>query len=178
MKSLRFAIPLIIFIGLMLLMLKGLWQDPKLVDSPLIGKPVPDFSLPELLDPSKSVEPEQFLGQVWLLNVWGSWCPECWREHGYLEQLSTRHGLTVVGINWRDETADALDMLRRAGNPYTAIGVDPETTAVLDLGVYGAPESYLIDKRGIIRFKQVGAVTPQLWNSELEALVKRLRSEG
>ncbi len=178
MKSLRFAIPLIIFIGLMLLMLKGLWQDPKLVDSPLIGKPVPDFSLPELLDPSKSVEPEQFLGEVWLLNVWGSWCPECWREHGYLEELSTRHGLTVVGINWRDETADALDMLRQAGNPYTAIGVDPETTAVLDLGVYGAPESYLIDKQGIIRFKQVGAVTPQLWNSELEVLVKRLRSEG
>jgi cytochrome c biogenesis protein CcmG/thiol:disulfide interchange protein DsbE len=178
MKSLRYAIPLIIFLALLGLMFKGLYQDPKLVDSPLIGKPVPDFSLPELLDPSKTVEPEQFLGEVWLLNVWGSWCPECWREHGYLEQLSTRHGLTVVGINWRDETADAVDMLRRAGNPYTAIGVDPETRAVLDLGVYGAPESYLIDKQGIIRFKQVGAVTPQLWNSELEALVKRLESEG
>ncbi|MEJ2307928.1 MAG: DsbE family thiol:disulfide interchange protein [Gammaproteobacteria bacterium] len=178
MKSLRYVIPLVIFLALLGLMYKGLYQDPKLVNSPLIGKQVPDFSLPELLDPSKSVEPEQFLGQVWLLNVWGSWCPECWREHGYLKQLSTRHGLTVVGINWRDETADAVDMLRRAGNPYTAIGVDPETTAVLDLGVYGAPESYLIDKQGIIRFKQVGAVTPQLWNSELEALVKRLQSEG
>ena len=82
--------------------------------------------------------------------------------------------MTIVGINWRDETADALDMLRRAGNPYTAIGVDPDTTAVLDLGVYGAPESYLIDKQGVIRFKQLGAITPALWNSELEALVKRL----
>jgi cytochrome c biogenesis protein CcmG/thiol:disulfide interchange protein DsbE len=178
MKSLRFAIPLIIFIGLMLLMFKGLWQDPKLVSSPLIDKPIPHFSLPELLDPAKTVEPEQFKGKVWLLNVWGSWCPECWREHGYLEVLSQREGLTIVGINWRDETADALGMLREAGNPYTAIGVDPDTTAVLDLGVYGAPESYLIDKQGVIRFKQVGAVTPELWEKELGALVSQLEAEG
>jgi cytochrome c biogenesis protein CcmG/thiol:disulfide interchange protein DsbE len=178
MKSLRFAIPLIIFTGLMLLMFKGLWQDPKLVSSPLIDKPIPHFSLPELLDPAKTVEPEQFKGKVWLLNVWGSWCPECWREHGYLEVLSQREGLTIVGINWRDETADALGMLREAGNPYTAIGVDPDTTAVLDLGVYGAPESYLIDKQGVIRFKQVGAVTPELWENELGALVRKLEAEG
>jgi cytochrome c biogenesis protein CcmG/thiol:disulfide interchange protein DsbE len=178
MKSLRYAIPLIIFIGLMLLMFKGLWQDPKLVSSPLIDKPIPHFSLPELLDPAKTVEPEQFKGKVWLLNVWGSWCPECWREHGYLEVLSQREGLTIVGINWRDETADALGMLREAGNPYTAIGVDPDTTAVLDLGVYGAPESYLIDKQGVIRFKQVGAVTPELWENELAALVRKLEAEG
>ncbi len=178
MKSLRYAIPLIIFIGLMLLMFKGLWQDPKLVSSPLIDKPIPHFSLPELLDPAKTVEPGQYKGKVWLLNVWGSWCPECWREHGYLEQLSQREGLTIVGINWRDETADALGMLREAGNPYTAIGVDPDTTAVLDLGVYGAPESYLIDKQGVIRFKQVGAVTPELWEKELGALVSQLEAEG
>ncbi len=178
MKSLRYAIPLIIFIGLMLLMFKGLWQDPKLVSSPLIDKPIPRFSLPELLDPAQTVEPEQFKGKVWLLNVWGSWCPECWREHGYLEVLSQREGLTIVGINWRDETADALGMLREAGNPYTAIGVDPDTTAVLDLGVYGAPESYLIDKQGVIRFKQVGAVTPELWENELGALVRKLEAEG
>lgn len=178
MKSLRYAIPLIIFIGLMLLMFKGLWQDPKLVSSPLIDKPIPHFSLPELLDPAKTVEPGQYKGKVWLLNVWGSWCPECWREHGYLEQLSQREGLTIVGINWRDETADAVAMLREAGNPYTAIGVDPDTTAVLDLGVYGAPESYLIDKQGVIRFKQVGAVTPELWEKELGALVSQLEAEG
>ena len=146
--------------------------------TPLIGKPIPHFSLPELLDPVKTVEPEQFRGKVWLLNVWGSWCPECWREHGYLEMLSQREGLTIVGINWRDETADAVAMLREAGNPYTAIGVDPDTTAVLDLGVYGAPESYLIDKQGVIRFKQVGAVTPELWDNQLSALVSQLESEG
>ncbi len=134
--------------------------------------------MPELLDPVKTVEPEQFRGKVWLLNVWGSWCPECWREHGYLEMLSQREGLTIVGINWRDETADAVAMLREAGNPYTAIGVDPDTTAVLDLGVYGAPESYLIDKQGVIRFKQVGAVTPELWDNQLSALVSQLESEG
>lgn len=178
MKSLRYVIPLIIFLGLVFLMLKGLNLDPKLVESPLIGKPIPQFSLPELLDSSKTVEPDQFKGKVWLLNVWGSWCPECWREHGYLEELAKSQSLTVVGINWRDEKADAISMLNRAGNPYAAIGVDPETTAILDLGVYGAPESYLIDKKGIIRFKQVGAITPQLWNEELAVLVKQLEGEG
>jgi cytochrome c biogenesis protein CcmG/thiol:disulfide interchange protein DsbE len=177
MKSLRYAVPLVIFLGLIVLMLKGLQQDPKLVTSPLIDKPIPHFSLPELLDPSKTVTPEQYKGKVWLLNVWGSWCPECWREHGYLEVLAKEHGLTVVGINWRDEKAEALGMLKRAGNPYTAIGVDPETTAVLDLGVYGAPESYLIDKKGIIRFKEVGAINPVLWKETLGPLVKRLEEE-
>lgn len=177
MKSMRYVVPLLIFIALVALLLKGLSQDPKLVSSPLIDKPVPHFSLPELLDSTKRVEPEQFRGKVWLLNVWGSWCPECWREHGYLKELATRHGLTVVGINWRDETADAISMLKQAGNPYTAIGVDPGTTAALDLGVYGAPESYLIDKKGIIRFKQVGAVNPVLWEEELAELVKRLQGE-
>ncbi|MEN8214007.1 MAG: DsbE family thiol:disulfide interchange protein [Pseudomonadota bacterium] len=177
MKSMRYLLPLLIFTALVALLLKGLGQDPKLVTSPLIDKPIPHFSLPELLDSTKRVEPEQFRGKVWLLNVWGSWCPECWREHGFLEELAKGHGLTVVGLNWRDETADAVSMLRQAGNPYTAIGVDPETTAVLDLGVYGAPESYLIDKKGVIRFKQVGAVTAALWEEELAPLIKRLEGE-
>jgi cytochrome c biogenesis protein CcmG/thiol:disulfide interchange protein DsbE len=112
------------------------------------------------------------------LNVWGSWCPECWREHGYLEQLAKQEGLTIVGLNWRDETADALGMLRRAGNPYAAIGVDPESSAAMDLGVYGAPESFVIDKQGIIRYKHVGSITPTLWKEELSPLVKRLEGEA
>lgn len=177
MKSLRYILPLLIFAALLALMFMGLSQDPKLVSSPLIDKPVPDFSLPELLDSTKRVEPEQFKGKVWLLNVWGSWCPSCWQEHGYLEELAKRHGLMIVGINWRDEAADAISMLKQAGNPYTAIGVDPDTTVALDLGVYGAPESYLIDKKGIIRFKHVGAVNPALWEEELAVLVKRLEGE-
>ena len=177
MKSMRYILPLLLFTALLVLMFMGLSQDPKLVSSPLINKPVPHFSLPELLDPTKRVEPEQFRGKVWLLNVWGSWCPSCWQEHGYLEELATRHGLTIVGINWRDQTEDAISMLKQAGNPYTAIGVDPESEAALDLGVYGAPESYLIDKKGIIRFKHVGAVNPALWEEELATLVKRLEGE-
>jgi len=177
MKSMRYVVPLLIFLALVALLLKGLSQDPKLVSSPLIDKPVPHFSLPELLDSTKRVEPEQFRGKVWLLNVWGSWCPSCWQEHAYLEELAKNHGLTIVGINWRDEAADAISMLKQAGNPYTAIGVDPDTTAALDLGVYGAPESYLIDKKGVIRFKHVGAVDSALWDEELAALVKRLEGE-
>ncbi len=156
-------------------------RDPgfaRKIPSPLIDKPIPAFALPELLDPSKTVSPEQFLGQVWVLNVWGSWCPECWREHGYLEQLAKREGLTIVGLNWRDETSEAQGMLRRAGNPYTAIAVDPESSAAVDLGVYGAPESFVIDKQGIIRFKHVGSITPTLWDEQLRPLIQRLEGDA
>jgi cytochrome c biogenesis protein CcmG/thiol:disulfide interchange protein DsbE len=156
-------------------------RDPgfaRKIPSPLVDKPVPEFALPELLDPAQSVSPARFAGQVWLLNVWGSWCPECWREHGYLERLSREEGLVIVGLNWRDERADALDMLRQAGNPYTAIGVDPHSDAAVDLGVYGAPESFLIDKRGTIRFKHIGSITPELWREVLGPLVRELEAES
>lgn len=155
-------------------------RDPgfaRKIPSPLVDKPIPAFELPDLLDPARSVSPAQFAGRVWLLNVWGSWCPECWREHGYLERLAEDRGLLIVGLNWRDERAEALDMLRRAGNPYAAIGVDPDSDAAVDLGVYGAPESFLIDKQGVIRYKHVGAITPELWQAELGPLVKRLEAE-
>jgi cytochrome c biogenesis protein CcmG/thiol:disulfide interchange protein DsbE len=162
----------------------GIWmaqRDPgftRKIPSPLVDKPIPPFELPELLDPTRTVSPAQFKGQVWLLNVWGSWCPECWKEHGYLERLAKQEGLTIVGLNWRDAKADALAMLQRAGNPYSAIGVDPKSDAAVDLGVYGAPESFLIDKQGIIRYKHVGAITPSLWQQELAPLVDRLNAES
>ena len=156
-------------------------RDPgftRKIPSPLIGKPLPDFSLPELRDPTKTVSPAQFKGQVWLLNVWGSWCPECWREHRYLEQLAESQQLTIVGLNWRDDHTNALDMLRQAGNPYVAIGVDSDSDAAVDLGVYGAPESFLIDKLGIVRLKHVGALNPEVWRDQFLPLVSLLRSES
>jgi cytochrome c biogenesis protein CcmG/thiol:disulfide interchange protein DsbE len=155
-------------------------RDPEFarkLPSVMVDKPIPVFDLPELLDPDQRVSPTQFRGQVWLLNVWGSWCPECWREHGYLEILAKQYGLTIVGLNWRDAKADALDMLQRAGNPYAAIGVDPESDVAVDLGVYGAPESFVIDKQGVIRYKHVGAITPALWQETLQPLIRRLEAE-
>ncbi len=152
-------------------------KDPgftRAIPSPLIGKPAPEFALPDLLDAGKTVRPSDYKGQVWLLNVWGSWCPECWKEHPYLDVLHREHGVTIVGLNWRDERADALNMLNKSGNPYTAIAVDPHSAAAVDWGVYGAPETFVVDKQGIIQRKYTGAVTPDIWEHELEPLLKQL----
>ncbi|MGB1111434.1 MAG: DsbE family thiol:disulfide interchange protein [Gammaproteobacteria bacterium] len=169
-------IPLGIFILLAVLLGVGLTLNPREVPSPLIDKPAPDFALPDLNDPKKIITASAMQGQVWFLNVWGSWCPECWREHGYLEELTKESGIPIVGLNWRDDKADALNMLQRAGNPYIAIPFDPEGRVAIDWGVYGAPETFVIDKQGMIRFKHVGSVTPELWNETLKPLVAKLKA--
>lgn len=175
---------LIGFLVVALVLTAGIYiaqRDPgftRAIPSPLIDKPAPAFSLPELLDPSRNVSPADYLGKVWLLNVWGSWCPECWKEHPYLATLSHEKGVLVVGLNWRDDRADALNMLRRAGNPYTAIAVDPQSSAAVDWGVYGAPETFVVDKKGVIRRKFVGAINPRIWEQELSPLLQQLAAEN
>lgn len=175
---------LIGFLVVALLLVTGIYmasRDPgftRAIPSPLIGKPAPAFALPDLLEPQRTVSPADYLGKVWLLNVWGSWCPECWKEHGYLEQLVREHGVLLVGLNWRDEPQDAVNMLRRAGNPYAAIAADPKSSAAVDWGVYGAPETFVIDKQGVIRHKHVGAITPQVWQAEIRPLLQQLAGEG
>jgi len=156
-------------------------RDPgfaRKLPSVLIGKQVPEFKLRELLDPTRTVSPDHYKGKVWLLNVWGSWCRECWREQGYLTELAQQQKLVIVGIDWRDQAPDARDMLNRAGNPYVAIGVDPHSDAVVDLGVYGAPETFVIDKKGVIRHKVIGAVTPEVWETQVAPLIRRLEAES
>ena len=165
------AIPLVIFLlmaGLFLFVLNKINQgeyNPRDIPTEFIGKPVPAFDLPNLLDATDRVSPADYKGQVWLLNVWGTWCAECWREHENLIALS-RRGVPIVGINWRDDADEAKTMLRENGNPFKEVGFDPKSDAVIDLGVYGAPETFLVDENGMIREKHKGALNAQAWQSK------------
>ncbi|MEN8174202.1 MAG: DsbE family thiol:disulfide interchange protein [Pseudomonadota bacterium] len=168
----RFLIPLGLFLVLVGLFYFTLMQidegeyNPRDIPTEFIGRTAPEFSLPDLLEPTTQVSPSIFKGKAWLLNVWGTWCPECWREHEYLVQLATREGVTIVGLNWRDDAAEAKAMLGRLGNPFTAIPFDPDSNAAIDWGVYGAPETFLIDAEGVIREKHKGAIDPQVWSEK------------
>jgi cytochrome c biogenesis protein CcmG/thiol:disulfide interchange protein DsbE len=161
----RFLIPLAVFLALMGLLYFGLGQDPRDVPSVLIDTKAPEFSLPDLFDPEKTVDSASMRGQVWLLNVWGTWCPECWREHEYLIHLAKTEGIPIVGIDWRDDPEEARKFLQRKGNPFVAVGTDPESKAIMNFGVYGAPETFLIDAQGFIRLKHTGAMSPEVWRT-------------
>jgi cytochrome c biogenesis protein CcmG/thiol:disulfide interchange protein DsbE len=113
-----------------------------------------------------------------LINVWGTWCPECWKEHAFLNRLSKEEGVTLVGIDWRDEREEAKAFLAKKGNPFVAVGFDPESEAIMDWGVYGAPETFVIDKQGMIRKKHTGPLYPQIWESEFKPLLKQLEAES
>ena len=170
----RFLIPLGVFLGLVVLLGVGLTLDPRDVPSVLIDKKASEFSLPDLFDSGKRVDSATMKGQVWLVNVWGTWCPECWREHDFLLYLAKQEKVPIIGIDWRDEDAEAINFLREKGNPFLAVGIDPESKAVMDLGVYGAPETFLLDKQGVIRKKHKGAMTPQVWREEFKPLIEKL----
>jgi cytochrome c biogenesis protein CcmG/thiol:disulfide interchange protein DsbE len=143
--------------------------NPRDVPTQFIGRTAPEFVLPDLMDPSRSVSPSDMAGKVWLLNVWGTWCPECWKEHEYLIHLAKRKQVPIVGINWRDDAAEAKAMLARLGNPFLMIGFDPNSNAAIDWGVYGAPETFLIDAEGVVREKHTGAVTPKVWDEKFKS---------
>ena len=177
-RSLRFLAPLIIFVGLALLLVWGLGSDPHKVPSPLVGKPVPKFELPTLKDPSRTVTDQDLLGKVSLVNVWGSWCVSCRAEHGELMRIAQEDGFQIVGLNWKDETADAIGMLRRYGDPYAYSAYDYSGRAGIDWGVYGAPETFIVDRQGTIRYKQIGPITEQVWRETLRPLVETLKTEG
>jgi cytochrome c biogenesis protein CcmG/thiol:disulfide interchange protein DsbE len=170
----RFLIPLVLFLALAALLGVGLKLDPRDVPSVLIDKKASEFSLADLFDPEKRVESAAMKGRVWMVNVWGTWCPECWREHDFLLYLARVEKFPIVGIDWRDDREEALKFLRDKGNPFIAVGMDPESNAIMDLGVYGAPETFLIDKQGVIRKKHKGAMTLQVWRDEFKPLIEQL----
>ncbi len=167
-KSLRFLLPLGLFIGLAALLFYGLKLDPRKVPSPLVGKPVPQFVLPTLEDPDRTVSDADLRGKVSLVNVWASWCVSCRAEHAQLMRLSrTLKGVQIFGLNWKDQAEDALRMLRLSGNPYVVNAYDPENQVGIDWGVYGAPETFLVDQQGIICYKQIGPIGPDTWAQDL-----------
>jgi len=173
-----FILPALVLLFLIGLFARGLFLDPTKVQSPLIGKPAPKFSLPGLYDPAKRLDQGVFLGQVSLLNVWGAWCVACQEEHPVLVDLAKRKLLPIYGLDYHDDRAAALAMLDKGGDPYTAILDDVSGDVAIDWGVYGAPETFLIDKHGIIRDKFIGPITPELIEKKLVPEVAALQAEA
>jgi len=165
-SSVKFFLPILIFATLVGTFYAGLYNDPTLVHSPLIGKPAPAFDLPSLHDPDKRITREDLLGQVSLVNVWASWCPGCAQEHAMLLQIAEQGQVPILGLDWKDTDQAAKQWLQQRGNPYVEVAVDRDNITGINWGVYGAPETFLIDQNGIIQYKHIGPLTQEIWEQE------------
>jgi cytochrome c biogenesis protein CcmG, thiol:disulfide interchange protein DsbE len=171
----RFLLPLGVFVVLAVFLGIGLTRDPREVPSPLIDKPAPAFTLRELHAPAKSLSATDLKGQVWLLNVWASWCVSCREEHPLLVELGRANVVPIYGLNYKDKPDAAMAWLGEMGNPYKASIVDGDGRVGIDYGVYGVPETFVIDREGIVRYKQIGPVTPQALKEKILPLVRKLQ---
>ena len=170
----KLLIPLAIFVGICVFLLAGLFRNPREVPSPLIDKPAPVFTLAQLHDPAKSLGSADMKGQVWLLNVWASWCVACRQEHPLLVELAKAKIVPLVGLNYKDKPAEAKAWLADLGDPYSVSVMDRDGRVGIDYGVYGVPETFVIDKQGTIRYKQIGPVTPDVLQKKIIPLVREL----
>lgn len=170
----RYLLPLLVFVVMAGFLAIGLKLDPREVPSPLIGKPAPAFDLPQLAAPDQRLAAKDLRGQVWLLNVWASWCVACRQEHPLLVEVAKTGQLKLYGLNYKDKRDDALGWLDRYGNPYLKSVSDTDGLVGIDYGVYGVPETFVIDKQGVIRYKQIGPVTPEALRDKLLPLVAQL----
>jgi len=175
MKRWRWSIPFAIFVVLVAFLWVGLSRDPSVVPSPLLGKPAPAFRLAQLHKPGEWLQNDDLKGKVWLLNVWASWCVSCRVEHPLLLQLARTNLVPVYGLDYKDKPDQALAWLAQNGDPYTSSIVDPDGRVGIDYGVYGVPETFLIDKAGVIRYKQIGPLTPEALNEKILPLVRELQ---
>ncbi|MDO9096005.1 MAG: DsbE family thiol:disulfide interchange protein [Rubrivivax sp.] len=173
---LKFLLPLALFAAIVAFLAVGLGLNPREVPSPLIGKPAPAFALPRLDDPNQKVSREDLLGQVWMLNVWASWCAPCREEHPLVIDIARRQLVPVYGLNYKDAGPAARSWLASLGNPYRANLVDADGRVGIDFGVYGVPETFIIDRQGVIRLKHVGALTPDVVRKRIEPLLKELNA--
>lgn len=170
----RFLLPLAVFCVLVVFLGVGLGLNPREVPSPLIGKPAPMFKLPQLHEGGKTISQRDLLGQVWLLNVWASWCVSCRQEHPVLMELARSGAVPIYGLDYKDNREEGIAWLRQYGNPYVLSAVDAEGRIGIDYGVYGVPETFLIDKTGVIRHKHIGPLTPEVVQKKLMPLLKEL----
>lgn len=170
----RFLWPLGIFAALVALLGVGLTLNPREVPSPLINKPAPHFELPQLHEPARTITEKDLLGKVWMLNVWASWCVSCREEHPVLLDLAKSGAVPIYGLNYKDKRADGLAWLKNMGDPYQLSAFDAAGRVGIDYGVYGVPETYVIDKRGVIRYKRIGPVTAEILKEKILPLVQEL----
>ncbi|MCW5659845.1 MAG: DsbE family thiol:disulfide interchange protein [Burkholderiaceae bacterium] len=178
MKSLRFIIPLAIFLVLVGFLAAGLKLDPRAVPSPLIGKPAPSFTLPRLDDPATQLQRDAMLGKAWVLNVWASWCGPCRDEHPHIVAFARTKRAPLIGLNYKDKRDDAQAWLRQLGDPYDLSLSDLDGRVGINFGVYGVPETFVIDKAGVIRFKHVGPMTAEILQQRVVPLLKELTNDG
>ena len=171
----RFLFPLVAFVVLAGFLAAGLRLNPREVPSPLIGKPVPSFRLAQLHASDKFIAAEDMRGKVWLLNVWASWCVSCRQEHPVLIDLNQQKKITIIGLNYKDDRAAAMTWLtQHGGDPYLVSAVDADGRVGIDFGVYGVPETFLIDKNGVIRYKHIGPVTAEALKEKILPMAEEL----
>ena len=170
----KFLLPLAGFIVLVALLAVGLNLNPREVPSPLVGKPAPAFTVPQLAEPGKTFSPQEMRGKVWLFNVWASWCVSCRDEHPYLVEFAKAKRAPLVGLNYKDQRDDALRWLAQFGDPYDFSVVDGDGRVGIDYGVYGVPETYVIDRAGVIRYKQIGPVNRDILEKKIVPLIAEL----
>jgi cytochrome c biogenesis protein CcmG/thiol:disulfide interchange protein DsbE len=177
-RYLRYSVPLIIFGIIAAFLFKGLGMNPREIPSPLIGKSVPEFSLPSVESADTLINNQNLKGKIYLLNVWATWCVSCRAEHETLVRLARSGKVEIVGLNWKDERVKAQAWLQQLGDPYTVNIFDQKGRTAIDLGVYGAPETFLVDGDGIIHYKHAGPVTMALFNDTLLPMINDLKAKG
>lgn len=175
---LKFIIPLILFVVLAVFLALGLNLNPHDIPSPFIDKPAPAFSAPKLTAPTEKLSTADLKGQVWLFNVWASWCVSCRAEHPVLNQFAKQNAVTIIGLNYKDEPDAAKSWLENLGNPYTISIMDQDGRIGINWGVYGVPETFVVDKKGIIRYKHTGAVTAEAVQTIFIPLITKLQAEN
>ncbi len=176
-KKAKLAIPLIIFIVIIGFLWHGLKVNPSIIPSPLISQPAPEFKLPQLFYPKEYISNDDFIGHVTLVNVWATWCNSCIEEHNFLLNISNIDDVRIVGLNYKDDVSLAKQWLQENGNPYDVVAVDASGNTAIDWGVYGTPETFLIDKKGVIRYKHIGPLNASIWEKTLRPIIIQLRNE-
>ena len=167
-------LPLVLFLLLAGFLFKGLFEDPRELESVLVGKPLPPFELRDLYQPDVVYAPESLQGKPFLLNVWAAWCPTCYAEHSFLNKLAAQ-GVRIVGLNYKDDRQKAINWLNELKDPYQMSLSDPDGMLGMDLGVYGAPETFFVDSQGMIHYRHVGDVNPQNWQQQLQAIYEGMQ---